>query len=56
MEMQACVDKRKEGYKKIGGCWVQAKVNGYEWAWVDTCCIDKSSSSELSEAINFMFT
>ncbi|KAG8169133.1 hypothetical protein KVR01_001882 [Diaporthe batatas] len=23
--------------------------------WVDTCCIDKSSSSELSEAINSMF-
>ncbi|RDW91549.1 hypothetical protein BP5796_02714 [Coleophoma crateriformis] len=26
-----------------------------EWAWVDTCCIDKSSSAELSEAINSMF-
>ena len=28
---------------------------GYDWAWVDTCCIDKTSSSELSEAINSMF-
>ncbi len=27
----------------------------YEWIWIDTCCIDKSSSSELSEAINSMF-
>ena len=28
---------------------------GYEWAWVDTCCIDKTSSAELSEAINSMY-
>ena len=28
---------------------------GYEWAWIDTCCIDKTSSFELSEAINSMF-
>jgi len=26
-----------------------------EWVWIDTCCIDKSSSAELSEAINSMF-
>ncbi len=26
------------------------------WAWIDTCCIDKRSSAELSEAINSMFT
>lgn len=26
-----------------------------EWAWLDTCCIDKRSSAELSEAINSMF-
>ena len=32
-----------------------ASSHGYQWAWVDTCCIDKSSSSELSEAINSMF-
>ncbi|KAI0742572.1 heterokaryon incompatibility protein-domain-containing protein [Daedaleopsis nitida] len=28
---------------------------GYRWAWIDTCCIDKTSSTELSEAINSMF-
>lgn len=27
-----------------------------EWAWIDTCCIDKRSSSELNEAINSMWT
>lgn len=26
-----------------------------QWAWIDTCCIDKRSSSELSEAINSMY-
>ncbi|KAK5112056.1 hypothetical protein LTR85_011637 [Meristemomyces frigidus] len=25
-----------------------------EWCWVDTCCIDRRSSSELSEAVNSM--
>ncbi|KAI0965882.1 heterokaryon incompatibility protein-domain-containing protein [Xylaria arbuscula] len=25
------------------------------YIWIDTCCIDKSSSAELSEAINSMF-
>jgi hypothetical protein len=29
--------------------------NKLEWAWVDTCCIDKKSSAELSEAINSMY-
>lgn len=28
---------------------------GYEYVWIDTCCIDKTSSAELSEAINSMF-
>lgn len=32
-----------------------AKHHGYVWAWIDTCCIDKTSSAELSEAINSMF-
>ena len=32
-----------------------AKNGGFEWAWIDTCCIDKRSSAELSEAINSMY-
>ena len=43
------------GYKKILASCEQAKGDGYEWLWVDTCCIDKQSSAELSEAINSMF-
>ena len=32
-----------------------AEGQGYRWIWNDTCCIDKSSSSELSEALNSMY-
>lgn len=40
--------------KLKGFCELASKL-GYEWAWADTCCIDKDSSAELSEAINSMF-
>ncbi|KAF2677697.1 HET-domain-containing protein, partial [Lentithecium fluviatile CBS 122367] len=43
------------GYQKIEFLCRQAAEDGYEWAWIDTCCIDKTSSAELSEAINSMF-
>ncbi|KAH7364549.1 hypothetical protein BKA65DRAFT_371585, partial [Rhexocercosporidium sp. MPI-PUGE-AT-0058] len=33
----------------------QALSDGWEWVWIDSCCIDKTSSAELSEAINSMF-
>ncbi|KAF4869066.1 Vegetative incompatibility protein HET-E-1 [Colletotrichum siamense] len=46
---------RKAGYSKIYGACQQAKADGLEWLWVDTNCIDKTSSAELSEAINSMF-
>ncbi|KAL4065683.1 heterokaryon incompatibility protein-domain-containing protein [Scleroderma yunnanense] len=47
--------QRRDGYRKIlNGC-KQAERDGIEWLWVDTCCIDKRSSSELSEAINSMY-
>ena len=45
----------KIGYKKIEFCRAQAARDGLQFFWVDTCCIDKSSSAELSEAINSMF-
>lgn len=47
--------KEKKGYEKIRNCCEVASADGYIWVWVDTCCIDKSSSAELSEAINSMF-
>ncbi|KAH9889406.1 heterokaryon incompatibility protein-domain-containing protein [Cubamyces lactineus] len=40
---------------KIREFCVLSAQHGYKWAWIDTCCIDKTSSAELSEAINSMF-
>ncbi|RYP08418.1 hypothetical protein DL764_001906 [Monosporascus ibericus] len=40
---------------KVSGCCKQAKDDGYEYVWIDTCCIDKTDSVELQEAINSMF-
>ena len=40
---------------KIRECCILAEKNGYRWLWIDSCCIDKTSSSELSEAINSMY-
>ncbi|KAH7323864.1 heterokaryon incompatibility protein-domain-containing protein, partial [Rhexocercosporidium sp. MPI-PUGE-AT-0058] len=45
----------KAGWRKIQFCAKQAAVDGLEYFWVDTCCIDKKSSSELTEAINSMY-
>lgn len=45
----------KTGWQKIEMTCRQAATDGLEYVWVDTCCIDKSSSAELSEAINSMF-
>ncbi|KAL5318069.1 hypothetical protein ACEPPN_015173 [Leptodophora sp. 'Broadleaf-Isolate-01'] len=45
----------KAGYEKIRFCAEQAKRDGLQYFWVDTCCIDKSNSAELAEAINSMF-
>ncbi|KAF2032441.1 HET-domain-containing protein [Setomelanomma holmii] len=47
--------KDKPGYRKVRFCTKQAATNGLRFSWIDTCCIDKSSSAELQEAINSMF-
>ncbi|CAJ2506722.1 Uu.00g079080.m01.CDS01 [Anthostomella pinea] len=46
---------QKVGLGKIIRTCRLALEEGIDYAWVDTCCIDKSSSAELSEAINSMF-
>jgi hypothetical protein len=48
--------EHKAGYSKITYACGQAQKDGYRYVWVDTCCIDKRSSAELSEAINSMFS
>ncbi|KAG8158432.1 hypothetical protein KVR01_011554 [Diaporthe batatas] len=47
--------RQKRGFQKIQYTCDEAHKRGLRWAWVDTCCIDKSSSAELSEAINSMY-
>ncbi|KIK15642.1 hypothetical protein PISMIDRAFT_114778, partial [Pisolithus microcarpus 441] len=47
--------RQRDGYRKIIKSCEQAKEDGYTWLWIDTCCIDKRSSAELSEAINSMY-
>ena len=49
-------DRRSSsGWRKIAKSCELAAADGWEFAWVDTCCIDKSSSAELTEAINSMW-
>jgi hypothetical protein len=54
-DLQKRTYRKKAGYKKIRFCGEQARRDGLQYFWVDTCCIDKSSSAELTEAINSMF-
>lgn len=43
------------GYRKIECSCALASRSELPYLWIDTCCIDKSSSAELSEAINSMY-
>lgn len=45
----------KDGYTKILFTVTQAKKDQLNWVWIDTCCIDKTSSADLTEAINSMY-
>ncbi|KAF1930669.1 HET-domain-containing protein [Didymella exigua CBS 183.55] len=54
-DMKDVDPKLKGGYQKLFFCAQQAKRDGLDHFWVDTCCIDKSNNTELSEAINSMF-
>ncbi|KAH9203855.1 HET-R [Leptodontidium sp. 2 PMI_412] len=54
-DLQNGTGTKKAGYEKIRFCAEQAKRDGLQYFWVDTCCIDKLNSAELTEAINSMF-
>jgi len=47
--------KGKAGYAKIVETCRLARRRNLGLVWIDTCCIDKSSSAELAESINSMF-
>ena len=48
-------DKVGPGFDKIIRFCSYAAGQGFAWVWIDTCCIDKTSSAELSEALNSMY-
>ncbi|KAM5546156.1 hypothetical protein V8D89_000282 [Ganoderma adspersum] len=50
-----CIWDDPELSPKIREACRVAREKGYRYIWIDSCCIDKSSSSELSEAINSMY-
>jgi hypothetical protein len=54
-DIQGSEAGKKAGYEKIRRCCKKAAADGFEYIWVDTCCIEKASSCELSEAINSMY-
>ncbi|KAI0444179.1 HET-domain-containing protein [Xylaria telfairii] len=56
-DMQSALElaKGKLGFSKIKGCCELARRKNIDYVWIDTCCIDKTNSAELSEAINSMF-
>jgi len=52
---QLIYDTTPKGYHKIWETCFKARKHGFQYAWVDTCCINKDSSAELTESINSMF-
>ncbi|KAG2356044.1 hypothetical protein BDR07DRAFT_1424294, partial [Suillus spraguei] len=43
------------GIAKLQSFCEVAREAGYTWAWIDTCCIDKRSNTEVQESVNSMF-
>jgi hypothetical protein len=54
-ELLAGTGTNKSGYAKLRFCAERAAADGLQYFWVDTCCINKATSVELSTAINSMF-
>ncbi|KAM3539974.1 hypothetical protein ARSEF1564_007087 [Beauveria bassiana] len=46
---------KPHGWSKLTSFCDRAREDGWEWAWMDTCCIDKTSTGDTQEAINAMF-
>ncbi|ERS98508.1 hypothetical protein HMPREF1624_05292 [Sporothrix schenckii ATCC 58251] len=52
---KSCAVTRRQGWLKVNWACEQALKDNIYYLWVDTVCIDKTSSAELSEAINSMY-
>ncbi|KAK0653041.1 heterokaryon incompatibility protein-domain-containing protein [Cercophora newfieldiana] len=51
----AKLQQKPESLEKIRSACKLARSRQHNYIWIDTCCIDKSSSAEISEAVNCMF-
>ncbi len=54
-DLEGGIGGSKAGYQKIEFCGEQAARDNLHYFWVDTCCIRKSSDSELTSSLNSMF-
>jgi WD40 repeat protein len=54
-DMVKGADQGKPGFEKIKFCGEQAARDELQYFWVDSCCIDKYSSTEVADTINSMF-
>jgi len=54
-DIQSADVENRVGYEKVEKTCSVAAAHGFNYIWIDTCCIDKTSSAELSEAINSMY-
>ena len=54
-DLNSADGRRKPGYAKILFCGQQAKKDDLDHFWVDSCCISKTDSAELSESILSMY-
>jgi len=56
-DVRDCRKTNSRGYQKVKAFaeFIRSKIPWVVWLWIDTCCINKDSAAELSEAINSMF-
>ncbi|KAF2719343.1 HET-domain-containing protein, partial [Polychaeton citri CBS 116435] len=50
-------NRDQAGFKKVEAfaSYIKQSALAVDWLWIDTCCINKDSAAEVSEAINLMF-
>ena len=54
-EVETVEGRKKLGYKKIKFCAERARNDKLSYFWIDTCCIDKTNSVVVQEAITSMY-
>ncbi|THV01903.1 hypothetical protein K435DRAFT_376728 [Dendrothele bispora CBS 962.96] len=48
--------KRKSGFRKIFAACQKARDDGFDFIWIDTCCLDKTNHEEIATNIKFMYS